>query len=165
MRVRRFARLTEVIALSQVPRPDVVAYHDGSRRRTAWIALTAVLALHVVDEALTDFLGFYNPLVLSLRGAWGWFPAPTFRFGIWLTGLVVLLLVLFALTPVVQRGKAASYMLSMTLGAIMFLNGVGHLGGSLYYSRWLPGSTTAPLLLVTSVVLLRAAHQRRAPDG
>lgn len=157
-------RSTEVIPLSQVSRPDGAACHDRLRHRNAWIALTAVVALHVADEALTDFLGFYNPVVLSLRGALGWFPAPTFRFGIWLAGLVVLVLVLFALTPVVERGKATSHTLSLVLGAIMFLNGVGHLGGSLYYSRWLPGSTTAPLLLVASVILLRAAHQRRAPD-
>jgi hypothetical protein len=43
----------------------------------------------------------------------------------------------------------------------MFLNGLGHLGGSLYFQRWLPGATSAPLLLVASVMLARATWMRR----
>jgi hypothetical protein len=35
----------------------------------------------------------------------------------------------------------------------MFLNGVGHLAGSIYFDRWLPGATSAPLLLIASVML------------
>jgi hypothetical protein len=37
--------------------------------------------------------------------------------------------------------------------AIMLLNGVGHLAGSVYLRRWAPGATTAPLLIGTSIWL------------
>jgi hypothetical protein len=50
----------------------------------AWLLLVATLGIHVVDEALMDFLGFYNPLVLAIRSRISWFPMPTFTFGIWL---------------------------------------------------------------------------------
>jgi hypothetical protein len=45
--------------------------------------------------------------------------------------------------------------------AIMLLNGIGHLAGSIYFSRWMPGATTAPLLLGASIWLFRAAARSR----
>ena len=39
----------------------------ASRHAQAWLLLVGVLAIHVLDEAVTDFLGFYNPLVLTIR--------------------------------------------------------------------------------------------------
>jgi hypothetical protein len=44
----------------------------------------------------------------------------------------------------------------------MFMNGVGHLAGSVYFERWLPGATSAPLLLITSIGLGRAVSRRSA---
>lgn len=37
------------------------------RHMRAWLLLVSALAVHVVDEALTNFLDFYNPLILSIR--------------------------------------------------------------------------------------------------
>ena len=34
----------------------------------AWVALAAALAVHVTDEALTNFLAVYNPTVRAIRG-------------------------------------------------------------------------------------------------
>jgi hypothetical protein len=123
----------------------------------AWLALTAVLAAHVADEALTDFLSVYNPIVTALRERLGWFPMPTFTFGPWLTGLTILIVLLAAVSPLAYAGtpfiRAAAY----PYAAIMLLNGVGHLVGSVYFGRWLPGATTAPFLIVTSIGLLVAA--------
>jgi hypothetical protein len=125
------------------------------------MALAGALALHVLDEALTDFLGFYNPLVLSIRSSVSWFPMPTFTCGVWLTGLIVLVVVLALLGPTVRRGALGIGFMSWALSAIMFLNGLGHLAGSVYFSRWLPGATSAPLLLVASVLLARATWERQ----
>lgn len=132
----------------------------ATRHARAWLAVAGALALHVVDEALTGFLEFYNPLVLSMRERIGWFPVPVFSFGIWLSGLLVLVLILFALTPAVRAGRRGTRAASWFLSALMFLNGVGHLAGSAYFGWWLPGATSAPLLLVTSVLLARAAYRR-----
>jgi hypothetical protein len=43
----------------------------------------------------------------------------------------------------------------------MFMNGVGHLAGSICFQRWLPGATSAPLLLDASVFLVRVTEARR----
>jgi hypothetical protein len=43
----------------------------------------------------------------------------------------------------------------------MLANGVGHLAGSLAAARWLPGASSAPVLVAASVVLLRATADRR----
>ncbi len=126
------------------------------RRARAWRLLVAALAVHVADEAATGFLDFYNPLVRSMRAQLPWFPAPTFTFGWWLAGLVLLVVVLALLSPAVHRGAPGTRFVSWVFCGIMTLNGVGHLAGSIYFERWLPGATSAPLLLVSSAMLARA---------
>jgi Protein of unknown function with HXXEE motif len=130
----------------------------------AWLLLVGALAIHVADEALTGFLDFYNPLVRSIRSSVPWFPMPTFTFGVWLTGLIVLVSVLALLAPVVGRGGVASRLASWILSAVMFLNGLGHLAGSVYWDRWLPGATSAPLMLAASLLLARATWKRQRSD-
>lgn len=127
----------------------------------AWLVLVAALGVHVLDEALTGFLEFYNPLVLSIRSVVRWFPMPTFSFGVWLAGLIGLVIVLAALAPAVRRGAVATGLASWVLSTIMFMNGVGHLAGSAYFDRWLPGATSAPLLLAASVLLGRVTWERQ----
>jgi hypothetical protein len=126
----------------------------------AWLLLVAALAVHVADEASTDFLEFYNPLVLSIRSGLAWFPMPTFSFGVWITGLGFLVLVLALLAPAVRRGAVATRAASWVFCVIMFMNGIGHLAGSLYFDRWLPGATSAPLLLAGSLLLAHATRER-----
>ena len=120
----------------------------------AWVALTLTLAAHVTDEALTDFLSVYNPIVTAARERFGWFPMPTFTFGPWLGGLIALILLLAALSPHAYRGARGMRIAAVPYGIIMLLNGFGHLGASAYFGRWMPGTTTAPLLLLTSTWLL-----------
>ncbi|MGH9348502.1 MAG: HXXEE domain-containing protein [Vicinamibacterales bacterium] len=141
------------IALS--PDEDAAARHAR-----AWLLLVGALAVHVLDEALTGFLDFFNPLVQSIRSRVPWFPMPTFTFDVWLAGLITLVVVLALLAPAVRRGAPGTRIASWVLTAIMFVNGVGHLAGSVYFERWLPGATSAPLLLVASVVLARRTAGR-----
>lgn len=142
------------------PRRPSVSDAAVRRHVRAWLLLVGALAVHVIDEALTGFLDFYNPLVLSIRSEIPWFPMPTFTFGVWLSGLIVAVVALACLTPAVARGGVGIAFASWALSTIMFLNGVGHLVGSLYFQRWLPGATSAPLLLIASVLLARAETQR-----
>lgn len=133
----------------------------ASRHARAWLLLVGALALHVADEALTGFLDFYNPLILRLRARLGWWPMPAFTFEVWLAGLVALVVILAALAPAVRRGTAGTRAASWMFSAIMFGNGVAHLAGSAYYQRWLPGATTAPLLLAASVALVVSTRAHR----
>jgi len=129
----------------------------------AWLALTAAVAVHVTDEALTDFLSVYNPSVRAVRAR---LPLPTFTFGVWLAGLIAAIVLLFALAPLAFRGRRPAVWLAYPYVVLMFANGCGHLGGSLYFARWMPGVSSAPLLLVASVLLLLAARRvHRAPVG
>lgn len=132
----------------------------SARHARGWLVLVGALALHVLDEALTGFLEFYNPLVVRIRSQLGWFPMPAFTFDEWLTGLVIAVILLAMLTPVIRRGSRVARAISYFFSALMFLNGLGHLGGSVYFERWLPGATSAPLLLVASVMLARATCRR-----
>jgi hypothetical protein len=141
-----------------VKAPAVTARGSGHRFGHAWILLTIVLASHVVDEALTGFLAVYNPIVREARTRMGWFPMPEFTFGVWLTGLCLLVILLLALAPFAYRRSPVLRLAAYPYAAIMLLNGIGHLVGSVYLDRWAPGATTAPLLIVASVWLLAAAR-------
>lgn len=142
---------------------------QGSRRRFghAWVFLTIALAAHVADEAVTGFLPEYNRLVRAARARFGWYPMPEFTFDAWLTGLAAALLLLLALAPYAYRGSRALGVMAYIYGLIMFLNGVAHLGASVYLGRWAPGATTAPLLVAGGSWLLfvaRGAGRARRPD-
>ena len=142
------------------------------RWAAAWVALTTAFALHVVDEATHDFLSWYNPAVLSLRDRLGWFPLPTFEQGVWLAGLIIAVLVLFALTPLVARGRRWIVPLAYIYASIHLVNGLGHLGMSAYAWEWIPGVFSSPLLLAAGAWLLietgrvrRLAHSPNLPDS
>lgn len=120
----------------------------------------AAVGVHVVDEAFTGFLGFYNPLILELRERLGFWPMPTFTFGVWLSGLIAAVVVLTLLTPAVRRGATGTRALSWLFGVVMIGNGIAHLAGSVYFQRWVPGATSAPLLLIAAIALLNATRAR-----
>ena len=126
----------------------------ANRNVIAWLLLFAALALHVLDEAVTGFLPFYNHSVLVVRERLGFFPAPTFSFGIWLGGLITGILLGFGATPLVQRGGNVIRRVAVLLSALMIANALGHLVGSLYFHRILPGAYSSPILLLTALVLL-----------
>ena len=127
----------------------------------AWILLCGALALHVVDEALTDFLSVYNPSVLALRKRFPFLPLPVFTFKVWLTGLCLAILLVFCLSPLAFQGSRLAVGLAYPFAIIMFANGLGHVGGSLYRRRLLPGVYSSPLLLLASAYLFICAENLR----
>lgn len=127
---------------------------DTQRFGRAWAALALVLALHVADEAANDFLSVYNPAVRAIRDRFPLLPLPTFTFSAWLGGLMLAVVLLLLLTPSAFRGARWLRALSLPYGVLMLLNGMGHIAGSVYFGRLMPGVYSAPLLLAASVWLL-----------
>jgi hypothetical protein len=120
----------------------------------AWLGMATALAIHVVDEATTGFLPLYNSVVSQLRDAYSIVPFPTFTFPVWLGGLIAGVLLLYALAPLAFAGRSGLRYLAYPLSVLMTLNGLGHIGASLYLGRLAPGVYSAPLLLLASVALL-----------
>ncbi len=87
-----------------------IASRNSLRRRhwLAWIGLCGALAMHVADEALTDFLALYNPAVLAIRERQPWLPLPTFTFETWLALLIFAVVALVAASYFVWRGRWAN---------------------------------------------------------
>ncbi len=133
-----------------------------SRFGIAWLALTLCLALHVVDEALTGFLDVYNPNVRALRARLPFLPIPTFTFGVWLALLVFAVGALAGISVFAFRGARWMVPWAFVFGAIMLLNGLGHLGSSIYFERLMPGAYSSPLLLAGAIFLLTSARRMRA---
>jgi hypothetical protein len=134
---------------------------SARRWGTAWVTLAAALGVHVTDEALTGFLPRYNAAVRSLREAVPWLPLPTFTFQVWLTGLLLLVALLFALAPLVFRGTRWLRPVSYFLGVVMMANALGHAGASIYLGELAPGVVSSPVLLAAAMALLVGAHRAR----
>lgn len=135
----------------------------------AWLLLWAALALHVAEEALTGFLDVFNPLLPRLRASTG-IAVPQHRFGVWISVLIAVLLLLLLLTPLVRRGAPGMRAGSYLFAGLMVLNGCNHLLSPLYLDgRWLPGMYTSPPLIAASLWLMRQAHRssrtERQPGG
>jgi hypothetical protein len=154
--------------MAQAPaRPSALVDNFG----LAWVLLSLSFCAHVADEALTGFLGVYNPTVIAMRARLGWFPMPTFEYRQWLVGLIVANLILLALTPFAYRNARGLRPLAYFFAGVMLLNGMGHtvftvLGrtvASVQFARPAPGFYSSPFLLITSIYLFaRLRASRRA---
>lgn len=125
-----------------------------------WIALTMALAVHVTDEALTNFLAVYNPTVLAIRRQVPFLLFPTFTFRVWLSGLVFGMILLVALSPFAFREARWILFAAYALGFFMIANALQHIAGSIYMGRAMPGVYSSPLLLVCSIYLLLSVRYR-----
>jgi hypothetical protein len=121
-----------------------------------WLAFGYTLALHVLDEAGNDFLSVYNPNALRLRRFVPFIPVFTFRqfVGALLCGLAIWL----ALAPLAFHGMKWQKRLAIPLSIVVgIFNGLAHILSSLYFGRFMPGVYSAPLILLSGIMLLRTA--------
>lgn len=135
---------------------------SGKQFGVAWILLAAALALHVFDETLTDFLSVWNPLARSVREQVPYLPLPVFTFEVWLTGLILGVALLLALSPFAFRASRWMVPFAYFLGIMMVGNGLLHIAGSFYFGRLMPGVYSSPFLVAAAVNLLvraRRLHQ------
>ena len=132
------------------------------RHWLAWIALCCATAIHVADEAFTDFLSVYNPTVREIRQQYPLIALPTFTFEVWLTLLITGVMILFGLSYFVWKGKSWTRRASYAFAAFMLLNGVLHIAISLYAWKLISGVYTSPLLIVASLVLIGCSRWRKS---
>jgi hypothetical protein len=124
------------------------------KNSTVWVLMVSAIAIHVFDEAVTDFLSFYNPIARDIRESLGFSFPPMFTFEIWLGGLIVGILVCFALTPLVKRGGRIIRVFTIVLGILMIANSLLHILGSAYSGSLLPGFWSSPLLLLAALLVV-----------
>jgi hypothetical protein len=128
----------------------------------SWTLLCLALAIHVTDEALSGFLSVYNPTVVALRAKLGFWPMPTFEFRDWLTGVVLAVIILLALSPVVFGGSRRIRPFFYFFAILMILNGLGHTAGtifgrtvsSIHFPRPMPGFYSSPFLIAAATYAL-----------
>ena len=129
-------------------------HFKGPNLGFAWLFLTISLAIHVVDEAVNDFLQVYNPAVMNIRNYLPFLPIPTFTFETWLFGLILAILTFFALLPFAFRNAGWIIKFAYFYGIVMLINGISHLTVSIIGGFLMPGVLSSPLLLITSIYLL-----------
>lgn len=129
---------------------------------TAWLFLCLSFATNILDQALNDFLGYYNATVLTLYGHFSWFPLIDLTFREWLVGMIAADAILLLLTPLAYRNSVYLRPLAYAFGVIMVLFGCGTVFASLlgrtvpsvHFTGMAPGTYSAPLLVAASVYLL-----------
>ena len=124
------------------------------RHLVAWLSLCGALAVHVADEALTDFLALYNPAVLSIRERYPFLPLTTFTFEGWLALLIFAIVALTGASFFVWKGRWAMRPISYAFAGFMLLNGLLHIAGSFYMGTFMSGVYSSPLLLAASIFLI-----------
>jgi zinc transporter ZupT len=137
-----------------------VADISQNRRAAAWLLMMTAVAIHVFDETLTNFLPFYNEQVIRLKDRLPLVPMPQFTFEIWLGGLIGVIIVGFFLTFLVRRGGRMIRIVTIIMGIIMVGNALGHMLGSVYAGRLIPGFWSSPVLLVTAVFVVITGFKR-----
>ena len=125
------------------------------------MALCGALAVHVADEALTDFLALYNPTVLAIRERYPSMPLPTFTFEVWLSILIFSIVALVAVSFFVWKGRWAMRPISYAFAGFMLLNGLLHIAGSFYTGTFMSGVYSSPLLLAASVALIVYTYRHK----
>ena len=116
----------------------------------------------MLDEAVTDFLGIYNPALHAIRERHPFIMLPTFSFNIWLSLLIFAVIALVGVSVFVWKGRWAMRPISYVFAAVMLTNGLLHIAHSIYMQKLMPGVYTSPLLLAASIVLIAStlAHKR-----
>jgi hypothetical protein len=127
-----------------------------------WLFFGYTLALHVLDEAGHDFLSVYNPNALAIRRAVPFLHVPVLTLHDFLGIMALFLTVLLSLTSLALRGlkwvRAIAIPISLIAG---ILNGTMHIVSSIYMQRMMPGVYSAPLILLSGMLLLRSAWEKR----
>ena len=68
------------------------------------------------------------------------------------------IVLLLCLTPLAFRGNRTLRYIALPLAILVSIgNALGHMGGSIYFHRWMPGVYSAPLLLAAGIWLFIAA--------
>ena len=143
------------------------SFNQDSRERrvrrhwVAWMALCGALAVHVADEALTDFLALYNPRVLAIRERYPSIPLPTFTFEGWLSLLIFAIIALTAASFFVWHGRWAMRPISYVFAGFMLLNGLLHIAGSFYMGTFMSGVYSSPLLLAAAIALIVYTYRHK----
>ena len=76
----------------------------------------------------------------------------------WLVGLILAVVALSLLSFLAFRNNRWMRPAYYIFGGFMLLNGMMHIVGSFWWSRWLPGVISAPLLVIASIWLLVRAR-------
>jgi hypothetical protein len=127
-----------------------------------WLLLCLALVVHCIDEAFTDFLGYFNATVLTLYGHFSRFPRIDMNFRQLVTLFVLINGGLLALTPFAYRNARFLRPVAYAFACLTLLNGMahtvftilGHTVPSVQFEKTAPGFFSAPLLIAGAIHLL-----------
>jgi hypothetical protein len=124
------------------------------RWSVAWLTLSLMLGLHVVDEAANGTFALYRDFADWIEVFFPFVEFPAFRYYVWLINLSGAVLVLVALTWLVAKRRGPMRLASYALAAFAAANATLHVAMSLAAAQILPGTLSSPLVLAAALFLL-----------
>ena len=118
----------------------------------------------MLDEAVTDFLGIYNPAFQAIRERHPFIMLPIFSFNIWLSLLIFAVIALVGVSVLVWKGRWAMRPISYVFAFVMLSNGLFHIAHSIFMRKSMPGVYTSPLLLLASIFLVVSTRAHKRPS-
>jgi hypothetical protein len=126
----------------------------------AWLLFVLSLLLHIIDEAVNNFLDFFNPMVLKIKEQISFIPLPVFTFNLWISGLILAIIILLLITFFVYNRTRFLFPLIKIFATLMIINGLAHIIGSVYFDKILPGFISSPILIAFAVYFIYNVQQR-----
>ena len=126
-----------------------------------WLGLCLALAIHAADEAFTGFLPVYNDAVRAITELFPFVPAPSLTLAVWLWSSVAFVGGLTLLVPLAYKGVPWMRVATIGVALIALANVSGHVGGSIFAGRLMPGVYSAPVLAIAGIYGLVGAWRWR----
>lgn len=135
---------------------------EANRVGTIYLLLGLAQAAHSVEEMRTHLYDFFWSATGLLHSTIPSFP----QFRLAADSFAVLNMTFIALllgtVPLVYAGRRWAWFLAGVAAIIEVFNGLAHLSGAVVFGGYVPGVTSAPLLLILGIFLLRELHRAGA---
>ncbi|MGH9789997.1 MAG: HXXEE domain-containing protein [Candidatus Acidiferrales bacterium] len=122
------------------------------------MALGLAQAAHSIEEMRMHLYEFFDVIAARLPG----FPMRNVSADAFAVNNILIVAGVLALAPFVQARREWALGLAGVVAAIEILNGIGHPGISLLIGQYMPGTYTAPALLLLGALVLRELWRSRS---
>jgi len=119
----------------------------------AYLSLAIVQSLHSIEEV---YMHLYDYLEVA-KQSFSYFdtllPEIEIHPELFSVLNIIIITVIFVILPFVQLKQKWAVRFAWFLSVAEMLNGLGHIAGAIFLSRYVPGAFTAPLLVIAGALL------------
>jgi hypothetical protein len=120
----------------------------------AYLALGIAQTLHSMEEMTAHLYDFFWTATALIRHLIPFVPQFRMKPEVFAVLNMAIIAVILASLPFADANRRWATGLAWFWAVVEIINGIGHLSGTVVFPGYMPGAFSAPLLLITGVVLL-----------